>query len=777
MGKPTPPTRTERQVRAAVLTLFAVLGIVYSVTVPIFEISDELWHYPMVEVIARTWRLPVQPLEPGASSGPWRQEGSQPPLYYALGAALTFWIDTSDMDITRQPNPHARAGEITPERDNVNLVIHNPSVERFPWSGTVLAVHLVRLLSVALGTWAVALTWSLARELWPDQRWVAPAAAAVHAFTPMVLFISSSVNNDNLIVPLSTLSLLLMVRQVKSAGRPPERTGVSAYVMLGCVIGLALLTKASGIALLILAGAALAWEAWRLPDASLARRTGAVAMRATAILVPAALISGWWFARNVRLYDDWLGFNAFYAVLGTRDVPANLAQLWAERFAFATGYWGSFGGLNVPMPTWTYTVLNAVAIVAAGGLAVRFIAWLLRKSDGSLRQKLWPLAWTNTTAAHALGWAFPAGVFVSWMRWATVTWSSQGRLIFTAIAVLSPALVLGLSAWAPRRKGACGEVPGAILGLGLLALCVAALPAWIIPAYAPPQPVVASPEALGLRPLTVRFGDALELLGYEVESEVAEPGGAVALRLLWRAVGPTQTYRSLFIHLLGQGERIVAQRDTFPGHGLLPTTQLIPGHSWEERHILPIPAVAYTPDVLTLAVGVYETSTGARLAAAGSSSGGDDTTRFGSIALTSIESTTFAVHFGEGIVLTAYDLSSVTVAPGDAVTVTFDWLCAEPISDDYTISVQLLDEHWRKASQSDAWPLDGKAPTSSWQTGQQLTETRVLTIASDAEPGAYDLLLSIYRPGAEGSLVHLPVSLGDAGMPTKSIVLTRVRVQ
>jgi hypothetical protein len=51
-----------------------------------------------------------------------------------------------------------------------------------------------------------------------------------------------------------------------------------------------------------------------------------------------------------------------------------------------------------------------------------------------------------------------------------------------------------------------------------------------------------------------------------------------------------------------------------------------------------------------------------------------------------------------------------------------------------------------------------------------------MEIAPDAEPSAYDLQLSIYRPGDDGELEHLPISLGDAGMPTKSIVLTRVRV-
>ncbi len=260
---------------AIVLILFAILGTLYSVVTPIFEASDELWHYPMVEVIARTGQLPVQPTEPGTSSGPWRQEGSQPPLYYALGAALTFWIDTSDLDVVRQPNPHARAGEITPERDNVNLVIHNPAAERFPWSGTVLAVHIVRLLSVALGAWAVYLTWALVRELFPAQPWLALTAAAVHGFTPMYLFISSSVNNDNLIVPLSTLALLLMVRRVKQAGQMPRASASAyAYTGLGIVIGLGLLTKASGIALVAMALAALAWETWRLPDRCRLGETG-----------------------------------------------------------------------------------------------------------------------------------------------------------------------------------------------------------------------------------------------------------------------------------------------------------------------------------------------------------------------------------------------------------------------------------------------------------------------------------------------------------------------
>ncbi|MBN1877396.1 MAG: hypothetical protein JXA33_24450, partial [Anaerolineae bacterium] len=152
-GQPVPgfypdpkPIMNEKKIRhttilVIILSSFTLLGIIFSIIVPIFEASDEVWHYPMVEHLARTWTLPVQPLEPGASSGPWRQEASQPPLYYALAAALTAWIDTSpsatpyDLDTVRHLNPHVAAGEVTPDGSNPNLVVHNPALERFPWRG------------------------------------------------------------------------------------------------------------------------------------------------------------------------------------------------------------------------------------------------------------------------------------------------------------------------------------------------------------------------------------------------------------------------------------------------------------------------------------------------------------------------------------------------------------------------------------------------------------------------------------------------------------------
>ncbi|MFP4394848.1 MAG: glycosyltransferase family 39 protein [Anaerolineales bacterium] len=831
-----------------IVALFLVLGVVYSVKVPLFEASDELWHYPMVAHIAEQWDLPVQPLEPGAESGPWRQEASQPPLYYALGAALTFWIDTADMDAVRHLNPHVAAGEITSDASNVNLIVHDPNLGQFPWQGTALAVHLVRFLSVALGAWAVALTWAIVRELFPHPPWLAPVVAAVHAFTPMYLFISASVNNDNLIVPLCSLALLMMIRRVKAGrsdlwpqgpmaegwhsdaadsqsalrgrGQRPVRT-VKFYLGLGAVIGLGLLTKATAIGLLPLAAATIAWEVWQKARGRgdgvgsrehTALRTTQSAIRniiphiPTAlrdmllILAPALAISGWWFYRNFRLYGDWLGLNAFYAVLGARDVPADFAQLWDERFAFAAGYWGNFGGLNVPMPDWAYTILNTVALAALGGLLLRFLFWLTGKElriksresgikNYALRSafRLWPFTWDALTAARALAWAWPAAIFVSWIRWATVTWSSQGRLIFSAIPMWSLALVWGLTAWIPRRAASYRRTVALDLAAFLLSLSVIALPAWILPAYRPPP--VATTELA--HPLDHSFGEVLRLRGYEIASDVVRPGEPVRLTLHWEALSPTATDHSIFVHLVGRGERIIAQRDAFPGRGLISTMWLAPGQTWTEQYRIATPPMAYAPDTLHVAVGVYETASGLRLPIArGPQSTGaeawegssplESTLRLGEIALVAPDSDVpnpAAIRFGEGIVLRGYDVSEVIAERGERITVTLHWACAAPIPADYTISVQLIDAQWRKAAQSDAWPRDGEAPTSAWEAGQRITETRRLAIDPTVDPAAYDLRVAIYRVDESGALEHLPITWEVGQMPREAMTLTRVRIE
>ncbi len=94
------------------LVLFVCLAATYSLVTPLFEAPDELFHYAFVQHLADGQGLPVQdPANPGL----WQQEGSQPPLYYALAALVSCWAPADDLPKVLQRNPHASIGSAQPD--------------------------------------------------------------------------------------------------------------------------------------------------------------------------------------------------------------------------------------------------------------------------------------------------------------------------------------------------------------------------------------------------------------------------------------------------------------------------------------------------------------------------------------------------------------------------------------------------------------------------------------------------------------------------------------
>ena len=779
--------RVERTILVFILVFFGILGVVYSVVVPPFEASDELWHYPMVKYIADHWALPVQ--VPGVET-PWRQEGSQPPLYYALAAAVTCWIDTSDMPAVRHLNRHVDNGIATPD-GNINLVVHHPAREVFPWRGTVLAVHLIRLLSVLMGIAAIYLTYLIVQEVFPDRPELALGAAAAHGFTPMYVFISGSVNNDNLVVPLSSWALLMLLRLARSEAQSPKhrrsrigdverqtpsinlRSLLVSYVPVGFVLGLAALTKTSSLALTVLTALVVTVRAVR-------RRSWLeFLVGGLATSVPLLIVTGWWFLRNLWLYGDLTGFAMFFEVLGTRDVPADVSQMWRERYSFAAGYWGNFGGLNVPMSPWIYDVLNGLAIVAALGLVVGLVKGQIanRKSSALGQESRTPgPVIRHLPFVMLLLWGL--GVLLPWLLWwARITWSSQGRLIFTAIPVWSLLLVLGLASWLPRRWGgwAVAAFTGFLLTLALIAPVV-----WIRPAYALPGGLTDDQVAAIPHPLEADFGGMMRLVGYDLAADAVEPGGQVDVVLYWEALAPTDRDYTVFVHLLGEGELLVAQRDTFPGVGLLSTTWLEPGFRWADRYVLQVPETAYAPDTAQIQVGLYDSTSGARIPVAGLGGGEPvgDNVRFGRVQVRArpgdVPNPVF-ISFGDKMGLVGYDVERRVVRPGETVVLTLYWQGLEPMEANYNISAQFVDARQRKAAQQDGWPSNGAAPTSSWEPGRVVVDGHELTVYPEAPSGVYNVRVVVYTL-EKGSIEHLPTVAANGQMQATHVVLATVRV-
>lgn len=745
---------SERKLAIVLLVAFVLVGVLYSVVTPLFEASDEIWHYHFVRHLALGNSLPVQDAQ---NQGPWRQEGSQPPLYYYLTAGATFWVDTSDINHVARFNPHGDFGVITPD-GNVNLVVHNQAAESWPWRQTALAVHIARLLSVLMSAGTVYFTYRIGLEVFSERRWLALAGAAAVAFLPMFVFISASVNNDNLAVLLSSAGLWQMLRLVRDAdGETPT---LRRALALGVVLGLSALAKNSAAGLFLLAGLTMAYVALRR------KRWQTFFVEGPLILLVAAAIAGWWYWRNWQLYGDPLGWKVFLDIVGRRtptDTP--VVRLWAERVGFMWSYWGLFGGVGVPMALWTYKVLNTLALVSLPGIAV-FLGLKFNRVDNSLS------GWTPVL----LSGLWPLIVAVTLANWANLTLASQGRLVFTAIASLQLWFVAGLAGWLPERAGKIVAV-GLTGGLALLTL-VAPF-AWIAPAYQPPEELAAVPEGEIATLYTPGEDDpTIRLLDFAVSTDEVEPGGQIEVNLAWEMMNETSTNWSVFIHVTDNDEIIVAQRDTYPGLGTLATADIQPGFAWQDRTVITIPATAYAPNEATVYAGMYNLVTGERLLV-----NGDAETTLVELGPLTIEPppntlipNPVSFNFGDQMRIVGYEMNSRSLAPGDQFTLNLYWRGVEDMDTDYTVFTHIIGPDTTIWGQLDAQPQGGGAPTSTWLPGELVEDSYTFTLRDDTPPGVYQVEIGIYSVGADGSITRLERFAEDGRIIENFLLLSPVRV-
>lgn len=702
----------------AVLAAQIVLGILYTFATPVFEASDEIWHYPVVRELVVNRRLPVQ--DP-ASEQPWAQEGSQPPLYYLAAAGLTVWIDTADYHQVALRNPFPKIG-VPGASNNVNLVAH-PHGQSPVQGGTVLAVFLIRWLSVLMGTATVWLTWRLASAAVPGRPAVALLAAALVAFNPMVLFIGASVNNDNLLMLLATLALLLLVQDVESDARGMRWR---ATVVLGIVLGAAALTKVSGLVLLPIAALALTLEALR------SREWRTWLGRGLTLLVIVLVVSGWWYARNVLLYDEPTGMQRMVEIAGARPAGFALADLRGEGKSFWYSFWGLFGAFNILAKPWFYALTGALSVIGAAGLLLT-LARLVRS-------RRLPRRWRT----HLLLATFLALTALGLLRWTLMTPASQGRLIFSGIAATALYLAIGLLGWFPTAWHVwLSRGLAAMLALAALAIPLTTL----LPAYRPAPPIAALPDDAVA--LNHRCGDGLVLAGYRLNSDMSLAGQPLDVTLFWQTTQSQAANLDLSVNVYGYGGENVAKLDTWPGGGLRPTSFWEPGTLYADRWLIATDPAGATPTTLKLGISwdtdllnpenslpvpcyVDEKSVDAIFLDGGAL-----------IApLTSVAARPAIARLQHGIELTASEVEQ----RDDELRVTLDWAATEAIAGDYTVFVHLFDAAGSKIAQGDAAPRAGFWPTSRWRAGEPVTSTHTLPLPPDLPAGEYTLNAGMYDP-------------------------------
>ena len=204
------------------------------------------------------------------------QEAAQPPLYYMITAPVISLFDTDQSKEITTFNPRAALGDAS-FPSNKNGFVHGPW-EQFPGEGHVAAVYAVRAISVLFGLGTILAIFGAARLFLARCAESGTVGGGLVAALPQFTFQHSLVSNDGFVTFLVSLGLYLLVRfELLNQPSPPaplpslgegsnvrrddnksfsprgedvpkgtDEGGIWQYVGLGCVIGLAILTKNQG---------------------------------------------------------------------------------------------------------------------------------------------------------------------------------------------------------------------------------------------------------------------------------------------------------------------------------------------------------------------------------------------------------------------------------------------------------------------------------------------------------------------------------------------------
>lgn len=130
------------------------------------------------------------------------------------------------------------------------------------------------------------------------------------------------------------------------------------------------------------------------------------------------------------------------------------------------------------------------------------------------------------------------------------------------------------------------------------------------------DPPLAAGDQKPEHPMDLTFsnptGVPISLDGYDVVPTALNPGSPLTVTLYWQASGNVRDDYSVFIHVVDQSGKIVAQSDSFPENNHYPTSKWTAGYVVVDSHEILLPATA-RPGTYQIFAGLYQYQTLRRL--------------------------------------------------------------------------------------------------------------------------------------------------------------------
>ena len=276
-------------------------------------------------------------------------------------------------------------------------------------------------------------------------------------------------------------------------------------------------------------------------------------------------------------------------------------------------FWGVFGPETIILPDTALEWIGVVTILSGVGLT--FWVWNFPDTH-TLRDANLFYAWVLSASWGML-------VLLALLRWTLIVPASQGRLLYPAIGSFAAMGGAGLYGWRKLLPGKAFSVI-VLMTLGGMGVISVFTP-WLIvkPAYMPPPHRVVSPHAPRkfACPREVQFGDFVLMRSFTVRSPEGgdvvvsvKNGEKLYVGLELYALGATHKNYSMSLQVvLPYGDKKAAQLDTYPGGGLLPTSDWAVGEQILDSYELPIMFLSDRPLRGTLQMSFYDFENGSHL--------------------------------------------------------------------------------------------------------------------------------------------------------------------
>lgn len=585
----------------------------------------------------------------------------------------------------------------------------------FEWLG--LAFRLGGF-TVQAGRWAMLLGYvPLALALsWLAHRaggWLAACVAMLLVgIAPLFFFYSRLVMAEVAATGLATVSLALVFVYLEQSQR-------GWLVLSGLMLGLSFLVKFLNPFMVAPIGLLLLWR--QRPPRSAAggshRWSGLLLdglTFAVALLLPLAAIFA--IYDGAALYDQVFTFRGDLRAA----IPGSWADTWTQFTRFFNSHWGfwilAFGGIISSVLLWP---------VRAGQLAGPTPANVADMPDRRQRvpANLYPMVW--------IVWLAAGGIMLAW----------HTPLFPHHLVVLLPPLIL-FGAGFVVDLGVMWRLKLSTLPVRIAMAALLAATLWQLPAVFEANQNAAGivtggreAEALALlqavsQPADFLMGDS-QLLIFMAGRRTPPPLGDVALVAI--KAGRQTSARMIDLTRQYQAPAVVQwslRLPWLPEYLAWVEQNYLARRVWDNDHIIffapRLPAAQAIPNERT-------------------------------------------VRLGDSLALRGFQFDPTTVRPGDHLQLKLFWQSLAPLTADYTVFTQLLDQQGRLVTGWDSQPLGGYFPTSRWPANEIITDVVQLPLPSDLPPGDYTLITGMYLLE---TLERLTTSTG-----ADQITLTTVRVE